>query len=88
MACNGVQHEEETEYVRRKKSNLSSRQFPKIAKGLGGKRDEVMQVFEKCTFDRGRSKEDCFEGIVSHGVAENETDGLQKGGETKGRCRG
>lgn len=34
-ACNGVQHEEETEYVRRKKSNLSSRQFLKIAKGLG-----------------------------------------------------
>lgn len=27
-----------------------------------------MQVFEKCTIDRGRSKEDCFEGVVSHGV--------------------
>lgn len=35
-------------------------------------------MFEKCTIDRGRSKEDYFEGIVSHRVAEHETSGCRK----------
>lgn len=63
MACNGVQHEEETEYVRRKKSNLSSRQFSKIAKGLGENETRLCKCSKNVRLTAGDRKKTVSRGL-------------------------
>jgi hypothetical protein len=74
--------------VRRKISNLSSRQLLKIAKGLRENETRLCKCLKNVRLTAGDRKQTVSSKIVSHGVAKNETNVCRKAARRKDDAEG